>query len=85
MEDNKMSHTLRCVPRAEFVHIPELAVGGIVGSPSIISEFVGSSGTLTVKLPNKYVQRLKRSFQRSLTGSNNQRKRHGLPMYRKAR
>lgn len=70
---------------SEPIDIPEFATGGIVNNPCILSKAGESSGTLTCKMSRKSIQRLKRVFQRSLTGSNNWRKRHGLPMYRKAR
>lgn len=87
MIDNNYSNVIvsNGVRMTGLEHIPELAIGGIVDNPFIVSELGENPIILKCKISNKAIQRLKRQFQRVLLGSNNKRKRKGLPLYRYTR
>lgn len=69
----------------ELTPLPKLAVGGIIEGHANPMLYVGESpeATIEIRLKSKAMYRLKRAIQRSIYGSNNWRKRHGLPMYRR--
>ena len=69
---------------SEPIDISELATGGIVATPYMATAGE-NSGTLTCKMSKKSIQRVVRVIQTATGGSNNWRKRHGLPMYRRVR
>lgn len=86
-EEREVEFIINGVGVALPVHIPKFATGGIIKEPYEAMCELGESfiptHTMVIKFHKKSVRKLKRKLQRELLGSNNRRKRHGLPMYRK--
>ena len=88
-DGNKLAYSSDGVNFHELSEIPKFATGGMIddGNVGLWGENLDYSemiGTFNVKRGKNY-RKLCRQMQSILYGTNNHRKRHGLPMRRKVR
>lgn len=66
-----------------FDNTPIFAEGGMM--PENLVGGFGEEATIEIKMKKKAIEKIVRKIKREFMGSNNWRKLHGLPMYRKVR
>lgn len=82
-EIKTMAFKVNGVSLVSSVDVPELTLKGTQDATVMVISGKGTMATLSGVIPKRDMWRHKRYVQRELLGSNNWRKRHGLPMYRK--